>query len=131
MVVEKTGLLNLGIEGMMAIGAAVAFIIVYQTGSHGLGFLGGAFAGLALSMVFAVLVITLKVNEVAAGLALSVLGLGLSALFGKTYESLTVEGLASWRFRGCRAFRCSGQRCSRRILSSGWRCRSRWRWAMS
>ncbi len=94
MVVEKTGLLNLGIEGMMAIGAAVAFILVYQTGSHGLGFLGGAFAGLALSMVFAVLVITLKVNEVAAGLALSVLGLGLSALFGKTYESLTVEGLA-------------------------------------
>jgi general nucleoside transport system permease protein len=93
MVVERTGLLNLGIEGMMAIGAAVAFILVYQTGSHSLGFIGGAAAGVALSMVFAVLVITLRVNEVAAGLSLSVLGLGLSALFGKSYESLTVTGL--------------------------------------
>jgi simple sugar transport system permease protein len=93
MVVERTGLLNLGIEGMMAIGAAVAFILVYQTGSHGLGFAGGAAAGLLLSLVFAVLVILLKVNEVAAGLAISVLGLGLSALFGKTYESLTIAGL--------------------------------------
>ncbi|MCC5973191.1 MAG: ABC transporter permease [Rubellimicrobium sp.] len=93
MVVEKTGLLNLGIEGMMAIGAAVAFILVFQTGSHSLGFAGGAVAGLVLSMVFAFLVITLKVNEVAAGLALSVLGLGLSALFGKSFESLTVSGL--------------------------------------
>lgn len=103
MVVEKTGLLNLGIEGMMALGAAVAFILVYQTGNHGLGFLGGALAGAALSMVFAVLVITLKVNEVAAGLALSVLGLGLSALFGKTYESLTVEGLAKLEIPGLSA----------------------------
>jgi general nucleoside transport system permease protein len=94
MVVEKTGLLNLGIEGMMALGAAIAFILVYETGSHVLGFAGAAMAGVLLSMVFAVLVITLKVNEVAAGLALSVLGLGLSALFGKTYESLTIVGLA-------------------------------------
>lgn len=94
MVVEKTGLLNLGIEGMMALGAAIAFILVYQTGSHTLGFAGGALAGMLLSMVFAVLVITLRVNEVAAGLALSVLGLGLSALFGKSFESLTITGLA-------------------------------------
>lgn len=93
MIVERTGLLNLGIEGMMALGAALAFICVYQTGSHSLGFIvGGISAGL-LAMIFAFLVITLKVNEVAAGLAISVLGLGMSALFGKSFESLIISGL--------------------------------------
>lgn len=93
MVVEKTGLLNLGLEGMMAIGAAIAFICVYHSGSHGLGFLAAALVGALLSMVFAFLVIIVRANEVAAGLAIGVLGLGLSALFGKTYESLTITGL--------------------------------------
>ncbi|MFK7882252.1 ABC transporter permease [Roseobacter sp.] len=93
MVVEKTGLLNLGLEGMMAIGAAIAFICVYHSGSRGLGFLAAALVGALLSMVFAFLVIIVRANEVAAGLAIGVLGLGLSALFGKTYESLTITGL--------------------------------------
>ncbi|MCY6380085.1 ABC transporter permease [Hoeflea prorocentri] len=93
MVVEKTGLLNLGLEGMMALGAAIAFICVYHSGSHGLGFLAAAFAGALLSMLFAILVIGVRANAVATGLAVGVLGLGLSALFGKSYESLTVDGL--------------------------------------
>jgi len=93
MVVEKTGLLNLGLEGMMALGAALAFICVYHTGEHSVGFLVAAIAGAAFAMVFAVLVIGVGANEVAAGLALGVLGLGLSALFGKTYESRTISGL--------------------------------------
>jgi simple sugar transport system permease protein len=93
MVVEKTGLLNLGLEGMMAIGAAVAFICVHQFGSHSVGFAAAAMAGAALSMVFAFLVIVVGANQVAAGLAIGVLGLGLSALFGKNYESLTISGL--------------------------------------
>ena len=94
MVVEKTGLLNLGLEGMMALGAAIAFICVYHSGSHSLGFLVAALAGATLAMLFAFLVIVLKANEVASGLAIGVLGLGLSALFGKTYESLTISGLS-------------------------------------
>jgi ABC-type uncharacterized transport system permease subunit len=93
MVVEKTGLLNLGLEGMMALGAAIAFICVYETGSHILGFVAAAFASALLAMVFAVLVLGVKANEVATGLGLGVLGLGLSALFGKSYESLVITGL--------------------------------------
>lgn len=93
MVVEKTGLLNLGLEGMMAFGAAIAFICVYHSGSHSMGFLAAALAGAGLSMFFAALVIGVRANAVATGLAIGVLGLGLSALFGKSYESLTVAGL--------------------------------------
>lgn len=93
MVVERTGILNLGLEGMMALGAAIAFICVYHSGSHALGFAAAAVTGAALAMVFAGLVLGVKANEVAAGLAIGVLGLGLSALFGKTYESLTIKGL--------------------------------------
>ncbi|MEL6837906.1 MAG: ABC transporter permease [Pseudomonadota bacterium] len=96
MVVEKTGLINLGLEGMMAIGAAIAFICVYHTGAHGLGFLAAAFVSTILAMVFAFLVIVVRANQVATGLAIGVLGLGLSALFGKTYESLTITGLPDY-----------------------------------
>lgn len=93
MVVEKTGLLNLGLEGMMAMGAAIAFICVYHFGAHSLGFLAAAVASAALALIFAFLVIVVQANQVAAGLAVGVLGLGLSALFGKSYESLTISGL--------------------------------------
>lgn len=93
MVVEKTGLLNLGLEGMMAIGAAIAFICVYHFGTHSIGFLAAAVASAALALIFAFLVIVVQANQVAAGLAVGVLGLGLSALFGKSYESLTISGL--------------------------------------
>lgn len=100
MVVEKTGLLNLGLEGMMAIGAAIAFICAYETGSHLAGFGAAMVAGIVLSMVFAGLVLTVRANQVAAGLAISILGLGLSSLFGKTYESQTITGLAKLPFPG-------------------------------
>ncbi|WP_421725900.1 ABC transporter permease [Bauldia sp.] len=93
MVVEKTGLVNLGLEGMMAIGAAIAFITVYHSGAHSLGFVAAAVSATMLSMIFAFLVVVVRANEVATGLAVGVLGLGLSALFGKSYESLTVTGL--------------------------------------
>lgn len=93
MVVEKTGLLNLGLEGMMALGAAIAFICVYHTEMHAVGFLVAAVVSAMLAMIFAGLVIGVGANQVAAGLAIGVLGLGMSALFGKTYESLTISGL--------------------------------------
>ena len=93
MVVEKTGLLNLGLEGMMAIGAAIAFICVFHTESHVLGFAAAALISTLVAILFAILVIGAKANQVASGLAIGVLGLGLSALFGKSYESLTIRGL--------------------------------------
>lgn len=93
MVVERTGVLNLGLEGMMALGAVIAFICVYHSGSHSLGFAAAAVVGAGFAMIFAALVLGVRANEVAAGLAIGVLGLGLSALFGKTYESQTIKGL--------------------------------------
>ena len=93
MVVERSGVLNLGLEGMMALGAALGFITTYTTQSHALGFLAAGLGGAALSLVFALIVLGFVANQVAAGLAIGILGTGLSALFGKSFESLTISGL--------------------------------------
>ena len=93
LVAERSGVMNLGIEGMMAVGAVIAFLSVHHFGTHTLGFLLAGLAGAALSLVFAWLALTLRANQVAAGLAIGILGQGLSALFGKSYESRTVAGL--------------------------------------
>ena len=93
MVVERAGVLNLGLEGMMALGAALGFITTYTYQSHALGFLAAGLGGAALSLVFALIVLGFVANQVAAGLAIGILGTGLSALFGKSFESLTISGL--------------------------------------
>ena len=82
LVVERSGVLNLGIEGMMIMGAACGFASAYLTGSTLVGALCGIFAGAALSAVFGFLTLGLAVNQVAAGLALTILGIGLSGLIG-------------------------------------------------
>ncbi len=82
LVVERSGVLNLGVEGMMIMGAACGFAGAYLTGSTFIGALCGIAAGAALSVVFAVLTLGLAVNQVAAGLALTILGVGLSGLIG-------------------------------------------------
>ncbi len=82
LVVERSGVLNLGVEGMMIMGAACGFAGAYLTGSTFFGALFGIFAGAALSVVFALLTLGLAVNQVATGLALTILGVGLSGLIG-------------------------------------------------
>src|SRR3569833_58522 len=82
LVVERSGVLNLGAEGMMIMGAACGFAGAYLTGSVFVGALCGIAAGCALSLVFAALTLGLAVNQVAAGLALTILGVGLSGLIG-------------------------------------------------
>jgi general nucleoside transport system permease protein len=82
LVVERSGVLNLGVEGMMIMGAACGFAGAWLTGSTFLGALFGIAAGAALSAVFALLTLGLAVNQVAAGLALTILGVGLSGLIG-------------------------------------------------
>jgi len=82
LVVERSGVLNLGVEGMMIMGAACGFAGAYLTGSTFIGALFGIAAGAALSLVFATLTLGLAVNQVAAGLALTILGVGLSGLIG-------------------------------------------------
>jgi ABC-type uncharacterized transport system permease subunit len=93
LVVERAGVLNLGVEGLMALGAVLAFIVVFHGGGHTLAFVAAGIGGAALSLVFAFVVLGFRANQVAAGLAIGILGQGLSALFGKTYESLTVKGI--------------------------------------
>jgi ABC-type uncharacterized transport system permease subunit len=93
LVVEKAGVLNLGVEGMMLVGAVVAFIVATDTQSAWLGVAAGVAAGAALSFVFAVLTLTLLANQVAAGLALALFGVGLSAFVGKSYVNAVIAGL--------------------------------------
>ena len=85
LVVERAGVLNLGVEGMMIMGAACGFAGAYLTGSTLVGALCGIAAGAGLSAVFAALTLGLAVNQVAAGLALTILGVGLSGLIGASF----------------------------------------------
>ncbi len=82
LIVERAGVLNLGVEGMMIMGAACGFAGCWLTGSPFLGALCGIAAGMALSAVFGLLTLSLAVNQVATGLALTILGVGLSGLIG-------------------------------------------------
>lgn len=88
LVVEKTGVLNLGVEGMMIIGAVCGFITAVETGSPSFGFFGGALGGAALSMVFAVLTQFFLTSQVPTGLALTLFGLGASAMVGQSYVGI-------------------------------------------
>ena len=96
LITERAGVLNLGLEGMMALGAAVGFVVTYTTHSHLLGFGVAALAGIALSLVFATLALGFMANQVAAGLAIGVLGQGLSSLIGKPLESQTLDAPGKW-----------------------------------
>ncbi len=82
---ERSGVLNLGVEGMMIVGAATAFGVTHSTGNIWLGVAAAALAGGLLALVHAFASITLRVNQVVSGLALTMLGLGLSGLLGKRY----------------------------------------------
>ncbi|MEO8738478.1 MAG: ABC transporter permease [Casimicrobiaceae bacterium] len=93
LVVEKSGVLNLGVEGMMLTGAVVSFMVAATTKNPWLGALAGVAAGAALSIVFAVLTLSLMANQVAAGLALSLFGVGLSAFIGLPFVSVMIDGI--------------------------------------
>ena len=82
LVAERSGVLNLGLEGMMIMGAACAFAGAYLSDSVVVGALCGVLAGVAMSAIFAVFTLGLAVNQVASGLALTILGTGLSGLIG-------------------------------------------------
>ncbi|WP_424969788.1 ABC transporter permease [Dinoroseobacter sp. S76] len=88
LVCEKAGVLNLGVEGMMIFGAICGFAIAVETESPALGFVFAALGGAALSMIFGVLTQFLLSNQVATGLALTLFGLGFSALVGQGYVGI-------------------------------------------
>ena len=88
LVVEKAGVLNLGVEGMMIVGAISGFAITVESGSPWLGFLASAIGGALLSLLFVVLTQVALANQVASGLALTLFGLGLSSLMGQSYVGI-------------------------------------------
>jgi general nucleoside transport system permease protein len=93
LVTEKSGVLNLGVEGMMLVGAIVGFATTVHTGSAWLGVLAALLAGMAMALIFAILTLTFLANQVATGLALTIFGTGLSALVGSSYVGTAVEAL--------------------------------------
>ncbi|AVR94495.1 ABC transporter permease [Pseudoduganella armeniaca] len=93
LVAERSGVLNLGLEGIMLVGAVAGFSVTLHTGSLGLGLLAALVAGMALALVFAFLVLTLQTNQVATGLALTLFGIGLSAFLGRDLVGQTVTPL--------------------------------------
>ena len=93
-VVEKSGVLNLGVEGMMLAGAVAAFATGVGTGSAFLALLAAALAGGLMAFLFGFLTLTLLTSQVATGLALTIFGIGLSALIGAPYVGTPLERLA-------------------------------------
>lgn len=85
LVVERSGVLNLGVEGMMIMGAVTGFGVALTTGSPWLGFLAAAVVGALFSLLFGFLTLTLVTNQVATGLALTLLGLGVSGMIGEAF----------------------------------------------
>ena len=90
LITEKSGVLNLGVEGMMLVGAIAGFATASVTGNLWLGALAGMAAGAAMASIFALLTLSLMANQVASGLALTLFGIGLSAFVGKPFESVSL-----------------------------------------
>ena len=93
LVAEKSGVLNLGIEGMMLVGAIIGFAVTVGSGSWILGILAASVAGAAMAAIFGLLTLVLLANQVATGLALAILGTGLSALIGKGFVGVAIQPL--------------------------------------
>jgi general nucleoside transport system permease protein len=98
LVAERSGVLNLGLEGIMLVGAVTGFMATLHTGSLTVGLLAALLAGMAMSLVFGFLVLTLQTNQVATGLALTLFGIGLSAFLGRDLVGQTVEPVARLSF---------------------------------
>ncbi|MDP9592039.1 ABC transporter permease [Shinella sp. AETb1-6] len=89
LVSERAGVLNLGVEGMMVMGAVLAFAATQATGSPYIGILAGIACGALFSLLFGFLTLTLVANQVATGLALTILGLGVSGQIGEPYVGMS------------------------------------------
>ena len=108
MICEKSGVLNLGQEGMMLMGAVCGFIATSNTGSLVFGIMMAMLAGTLMSLLFGVISMHLRANQVATGLALTIFGTGLSAFIGSTYvgqtgkgfQACVIPGLSDIRFIG-------------------------------
>ncbi len=98
LVTEKSGVLNLGLEGLMLVGAVTGFITLVLTGNYFYSLLLSVISGVILSGIFAFLVLNLMTNQIATGLALTIFGIGLSAMLGKKFSGTPIEGLSPYYF---------------------------------
>ena len=100
LVTERAGVLNLGVEGMMIMGAALGFAGAYASGSTTIGALCGIVAGTLMAALFGLLTIGLAINQVASGLALTIFGLGLSGLLGAEFVGLKRDAAPQLHIQG-------------------------------
>ena len=91
LLVERSGVLNLGVEGMMIVGALMGFVVQFHTGNPYLAILAALFGGMVIASIFAFLTQYLLTNQVATGLALTLFGLGFSAFAGRGYTEETIQ----------------------------------------
>ena len=96
-IVERAGIVNLGLEGILLIGASVGFSVTAASGSAWLGLAAAAAAGGLGNLLFGWLVVTRKANQLASGLAMMFFGFGVSALVGAPYVGAVIVGLPKWR----------------------------------
>jgi len=96
LVAERSGVLDLGVEGMMVMGAVAAFGAALLSGNPYLGIIAAILAGMAMSLLFGFLTLTLVSNQVATGLSLTLLGLGLSGLLGESFVGEPGVRLPKW-----------------------------------
>jgi general nucleoside transport system permease protein len=97
---QRAGIVNIGVEGEMLVGAATAFAVTSLTGSPWLGLLAGATAGMALSTVHGVLCLYCHTNQVASGVAVLAIGAGCSAYYGTPYVGRQIAGFSPFAIRG-------------------------------
>ena len=90
-IAERSGVLNLGVEGMLAMGAVSAFIVTLATGNPWLGLLAAMGVGAASALLHAIVTVTFQANQVVSGLALTMLGLGVSGLWGKPFIGIPLK----------------------------------------
>ena len=109
MITEKGGVLNLGVEGMMSVSALAAFLVAYSTGSPWLGLLAGGLAGSLMGAVHAFVCVTCLGNQVVSGLALTILGLGLTTFLGTPYVGLSAPGFTPFDLPGLSAIPALGR----------------------
>ena len=103
LITEKSGVLNLGVEGMMLVGAIAGFAVTASTGSATVGILAAVLAGAMMSLIFAFLTLTLMANQVATGLALTIFGVGFSALVGSGVVGFAIDPLPALAIPGISA----------------------------
>ena len=96
-IVERAGIVNLGLEGILLIGASVGFAVAAATGSAYLGVAAAAAAGGLCNLLFGWLVVIRRANQLASGLAMMFFGIGVSALVGRPFVGAVIAGLPKWR----------------------------------